>query len=615
MATTEEVVYESDPEEETTLSLSMRRREASDEEEGTEDEKENRENNMSRNINSRARIAPDSESDCEGAAADYDDDDEDSDIEEKRDKVVEAKYVEVGDDEFGAPEVAGGESTGKSVEESEDVKELLPLEKEKIKNEPFAVPTAGAFYMHDDRFRDNEGGRHRRTLGGRELWESKDDCKWGHDKFEEMTLQDRRKTRGHYHTHGRNQGSDPRYPRENKYKASNNIDENRGLKNVRGRGPRRYQPSANNKMEVPLIQEKQFVKSTKKDSQNLGRFPTVTPNEEFDPTSIRKQVFASSLNFASPPFYPSCSSNKDIPLTEKRDVKVGTIDHNLRSSVPRQKNLSASDAMEKLYVNDSISQVSGQSSTRKTVSSQTPMVHSSSQPRAQGRAIAPGTPLHQQVHKSSLQKTSTSIDLPVFEEAEILSELSNPKSALVGKRRGSLQVSEKGSFTYSGAQVIGSFENMDGDKNISATPAFLPVMSFGSQHSGMEVSTVGMAFPGYVGQPQHGMGNSKMTWLPVLAGAAVGALGATYGSPYIGADGTYHTHQTTQASPSVTLSKESIANKSIDEWKPSQKNEIVDEEFGQRQRSTRRRVQISCFSHYLLIFFYLFFRARHIISM
>ena len=31
----------------------------------------------------------------------------------------------------------------------------------------------------------------RRTLGGRKLWESKDDKKWGHDKFEEMTMQER----------------------------------------------------------------------------------------------------------------------------------------------------------------------------------------------------------------------------------------------------------------------------------------------------------------------------------------------------------------------------------------------------------------------------------------
>lgn len=31
----------------------------------------------------------------------------------------------------------------------------------------------------------------RRTHGGRKLWESKDERKWGHDKFEEITLQER----------------------------------------------------------------------------------------------------------------------------------------------------------------------------------------------------------------------------------------------------------------------------------------------------------------------------------------------------------------------------------------------------------------------------------------
>lgn len=31
----------------------------------------------------------------------------------------------------------------------------------------------------------------RRTFGGRSLWESKDDRRWGHDKFEEVTMRAR----------------------------------------------------------------------------------------------------------------------------------------------------------------------------------------------------------------------------------------------------------------------------------------------------------------------------------------------------------------------------------------------------------------------------------------
>lgn len=31
----------------------------------------------------------------------------------------------------------------------------------------------------------------RRTFGGRKLWESRDERKWGHDKFEELTVEER----------------------------------------------------------------------------------------------------------------------------------------------------------------------------------------------------------------------------------------------------------------------------------------------------------------------------------------------------------------------------------------------------------------------------------------
>lgn len=38
-------------------------------------------------------------------------------------------------------------------------------------------------------------------------------------------------------------------------------------------------------------------------------------------------------------------------------------------------------------------------------------------------------------------------------------------------------------------------------------------MQFGGQHpGGLGVPAVGMAFPGYVAQPQLGLGNSEMTW-------------------------------------------------------------------------------------------------------
>ncbi|CAI9300012.1 unnamed protein product [Lactuca saligna] len=62
------------------------------------------------------------------------------------------------------------------------------------------------------------------------------------------------------------------------------------------------------------------------------------------------------------------------------------------------------------------------------------------------------------------------------------------------------------------------------DQNFPGAPTFLPVVQFAGQHpGGLGVPAVGMAFPGYVTQP-NGMGNSEMTWLPILAGAT-GAFG------------------------------------------------------------------------------------------
>ncbi|KAJ0045960.1 hypothetical protein Pint_03754 [Pistacia integerrima] len=66
---------------------------------------------------------------------------------------------------------------------------------------------------------------------------------------------------------------------------------------------------------------------------------------------------------------------------------------------------------------------------------------------------------------------------------------------------------------------------------------------WGQHRCGIVVPVVGMAFPGYVAQPQLGLGNSEMTCycfrLPVLVGAA-GALSTTYCLPFIAVDGAYH---------------------------------------------------------------------------
>lgn len=172
----EELEYESDPEE-AKLSLKMRRRVASDDE---EEEGESRREKPIRRID-------DSEGESEGAAAEYDDelDEDDEDYEEDEDyveeEIEEAGYEEIGDRRGGDGVVAADVEiavVGKVVGHGDMVEEKVVEEEvtkvngdgnadggehdgEKKVIEPYAVPTAGAFYMHDDRFRDNAGGRHR----------------------------------------------------------------------------------------------------------------------------------------------------------------------------------------------------------------------------------------------------------------------------------------------------------------------------------------------------------------------------------------------------------------------------------------------------------------------
>ncbi|KAI9401839.1 hypothetical protein POPTR_001G178900v4 [Populus trichocarpa] len=673
-----EIEYESDPEEEKRLLGRRRREAASDDEEGEGEEKPI--------IDRRSPIHSD-ESDDQVGAADYDDDEEeeedalngeedgDDDEEVYDDEVEEEEVYEEEEGEKGNEKGVGGngnvgvevrekEIEGRKVEEMGEEK-VEEGEEGKKENEPFAVPTAGAFYMHDDRFRDSAGGRHRRTLGRRKLWESKDNKKWGHDKFEEMTLQERhyeqgrRNAKGNFHARGgKNRGPEQGYARRNRSQSfSDGNNQNQAPKAVRGRGPRKGESTFKSRRETPPVQSKQPGKPLEKHSHgSSGRVLISASNTESDQVPTARKN--SNLSSASPPFYPSGSSSKDITLGQKRDVhgastsknhRTPVIDENFpmqqTSALVRGKNIADSVAIDKLYIDDSITPAGKPLNNMQTPPSVSSVVSTiqSLQSRAQGRGVAmssqrsyqgspqhnltnrtsPTAPLHSRQRSpaqnriqpapaqnriqpapaqplvqhpgsgsqaSSPPKTALSLNSYEAGEAETAVESSKSRTALVGKGKGIIQGNGRGSFLYGGAEVVGATRNMGvghGDQNLPGTPTFLPVMQFGSQHpGGIGVPAVGMAFPGYVAQPQLGLGNSEMTWLPVLTGAA-GALGATYCSPYLTVDGAYHGRPSRQASCLGSSSEESSSNVPDNEWKPTQRPELASDEFGQRQKPRR----------------------------
>nr|GLL21167.1 uncharacterized protein LOC109189286 [Ipomoea trifida] len=689
----EGVDYESDPEE-AKLSLKMRRREASDDEEETGGEREKQE----RREKPPRRIDSDGELEEQGGVAEYDEEEgEESEYDEEYEEYVDEEEEEYdeGRAAVGEEEGVGEHPTEATVAEgsSEVIEEGLTAEgtglnegvdgdndgnlqrelEEKKENEPYAVPTAGAFYMHDDRFRDNARGRQRRTFGGRKLWESRDDRKWGHDKFEELTMEERhydggrRTSRGRYRGRGKMRGSDPGYPRgrrpraygnennqnnENKAYANNQKIQNNAPRGVRGRGPRRYRPSFKDNDDAPPPQNRRFGKSVEKPSHSSsGKASGPVANVDSDPLPTSKQGFVSSLNSASPPFYPSSASTKEMNVAHERDLQSGSNSRNVQSSLVKEnssaaqpgamlrgKNVIDSVAMDKLNIDDSVSSNAGKPSTTMQLTHGSSFSTQSQPLRAQGRGITtfpqmnfqptgPNSQVNKVSHPtqrnsvqsrgqpslqatgqhfiqrsgtgsqaSSPPKTGQSINVVEPGELELPSESSKLKSAVIAKGKGSMPGSGRGSIVYGGAQVMGtpgSTGSGHGDQNFSATPAFLPVMQFGNQHpGGIGVPAVGMAFPGYVAQPQLGLGSSEMTWLPVLAGAA-GALGATYCSPYIAVDGAYHGRPSGQISTlTAASSKENNSSKPNNEGKPSQKPELGNDDFGQRQKNPRRYTEM-----------------------
>ncbi|KAJ8560699.1 hypothetical protein K7X08_022559 [Anisodus acutangulus] len=660
----DDVEYESDPEE-AKLSLKMRRREASDDEEDGE-----------KTEMSSRRIESDNESEGQGGAAEYFDDLVEEEIEEEcvvdegsignEESVVEAEGI--GEEEDGVvkkvlSELRSGMDDGSGV----------VLGEEKKVNEPYAVPTAGAFYMHDDRFRDTAGGRHRRTFDGRKLWESKDDCKWGHDKFEELTVEERhheegrRTSRGRYRGRGRTRGaargtSQGRRPKVyiNDYNQSTNNNQkiqNSAPKGMRGRGPSRYRPTSKENIDAPPM-NKQSGHSVEKLSDNsTGKASAPVTDLQNDGITSVKQSFASSLNYASPPFYPSSSSTKEITVTHKRELQTGPSSHRMQrylsgksstsaqsTAMLRGKDVRDSTDIDKLKIDDSISADSAKLPSSLQMPPDASSVYSNKQPqRGQGRRFntSPHTDYHYPIPNNQGNRVSQPTQLHSTQRNSVQSrgqpslqgtqqlaqqsgtgsqssppsrtgstvntlhtELESPLesrklSAMVAKGKGTLQGAGRGSVPYGGAQGMGTPGDMGsgkGDQNLSATPAYLPVMQFGGQQpGGTRVPAVGMAFPGYVGQPQLGLGKSDMTWLPVLAGAA-GAFGPTYCSPYFALDSAYHTRPSGGQISSLTAApskEEDTTSKPSHEWKPQQKNELTSDNSGQRQKNPRRYTEIN----------------------
>ncbi|XP_010473002.1 PREDICTED: uncharacterized protein LOC104752533 isoform X2 [Camelina sativa] len=556
--------YESDPEE-LNRSLATRRRVASDDEDDA----------LNHNLVANP-IDSDLSDDQQSAFLDSD-----HDLVDGEDDSSEADFAQLDDDVEFVPDhdntLAAADGTEDSAVSATDLVDGL----EQKKKEPFAVPTAGAFYMHDDRFQELDAASNRRMRGGRRLWQSRDESKWGHDKYEELNTQekqfDRRTSRGRVRGRGQGRGQERGYSRGTNSKpftGTGNGHQNQFPKAVtRGRGPRRYEVALKNGNQAPSVETKQSQNSFVKVSHaNSGRPPTETPSLETEAIQAKKNVLASSLNSASPPFYPSGSSSN---LAQK-DLQIGIgglhINQNPTPSGKKFGNTKSSSSWVRT-AQPSQTTIHGREAPPpgKVLYQQSPnqgdkvssLMHIQGMPKGNDQSYTqpPGQAFDQHSAVNSLlpsspPKTGSSKNQYISGGIESAAET----GALVAKGKGSLQPSGRGSFMYGGTQFMGTVGTMAAGHGNSNFPAFLPVMQFGGQHGG--VPTFGMALPGYV-QPEHGTGNPEMTWLPILPGP--GALGGSYCPPYAAIDGSYQAHKPMLPSSAGSSSQENSSNNPNDE--------------------------------------------------
>ncbi|KAI5074426.1 hypothetical protein GOP47_0010387 [Adiantum capillus-veneris] len=230
---------------------------------------------------------------------------------------------------------------------------------EKKDAEPFVVPTAGAFYMHDDRFRYNGLARPRRSAGGRKLWEAKDEKPWVHDRFEELKLHDEgfpaqggrgRRGRGR---EGRvlARGKDGGHARGRERSFDNSLRSTRRPLG-RGRGIRRA------KMDDYEFRESRFMtnkvppswshetKGSPSLMQNSASSQQITKPQD---VTSKKLTISSVLKVSSPPFFPTgaalpplsgiatgTSKKLQEKLIERNVQQVGRVANSSRVGMERE---------------------------------------------------------------------------------------------------------------------------------------------------------------------------------------------------------------------------------------------------------------------------------------
>ncbi|KAJ9168391.1 hypothetical protein P3X46_019921 [Hevea brasiliensis] len=480
----------------------MRRRKASDDDDDRTSEEEERD------VRTDGRVFAgfDDELDGVGGAPENEDDEEISHFNELE-VVGEEEQVLVLEDE---------EDEGFKRDEDERDEE----EKKEKEKKALIVPRMGAFYMHDDRFEGNSSGR-RMTSGGRNLWEFKDERKWQHDKFEEMTLQESENKKFNAYTkvqrnsdayHQGYYGNPGHSVKANHVKPNNN--QSLSSRTIRGRGPVKYKPLKSSNDLDPLTGNMEFRKP-----------PGINSNAYSARTSHTSKVDSDSLAPKKKHHHVS-SSNPDIIVAKRREVQPRrTRRYFPTTALPgdnicvlhynaylQQKSVADSIGRDRLYTQECIHPVVEhhfanlpfQSSVQSRNFPLLALITHQS-PTSSNKVDIVSVPNHvqQAPHGSIVYCPLQAYTQQLISHSRIRSQASFKASSPSESDVGMIE-----SFAKSNKSEIAWV----GDQNFTTTTWHLPGMQFSGKHLGeLSEHAVDRAVARYMSQPQVSFGNSGMT--------------------------------------------------------------------------------------------------------
>eukprot|EP00250_Pteridium_aquilinum_P014502 c22032_g1_i1 orf=171-2171(+) len=634
----EEAEYESDSEGGTSA-LALRRRVASDVEDDDQEVPAERDGAYSDDGGEEDQGAPPDEDDEEEEEEEeeYEDTEQAADLTSGRrgasaedDIGVENFKHQGGDMEYVAAEAPDGSenATGSGSKDGP--------EEEKQNSEPFVVPTAGAFYMHDDRFRNNGVVRPRRSAGGRKLWEAKDEKRWVHDRFEELKLSE--------------ESNPPQGGRGRRGRGREGRGQGRGrdLGSGRGRGgrdtaaeeafrfPNRLVRGRGRGLRRARMDDYEFREA--KPAGNWGESrasstpkPTASqPTGKPEEAASKKPTTSSVLNSKSPPFFPTGAGTHNIkggqPGTSKgaedqvidRDTThVGSVGSTSRSGMEKEitrvsptsvtRSSSSSGNIVSVVPDSSLGEVRSLPRGPNTMQQQLPKTGSGSMLQQQRPVRAEGSLQHmleQSSLSSACQQTARGTPSQFLRMQQPQQQVQTITQGQVSRGQPVQSQSLVSPISLSGQQAVDSkgaplspgnkMGNVASGRVTQAAtvPAGRGAFMYGGSSLTNGLRSVGVALPGYSSQPQFGFPNSEVTWIPILAGG--GSLGSNYSSSYIAVDGSSpavyytpqasHTQQASQNSAFPVPGRETNSSKTptSGSFKPPARSEA--DEFGQQRR-------------------------------